>query len=186
MDELDARVAELKKEYEDAQHLLKTERRHLKQASQNCEHVATARALVQTLAQSVQQEAHKQIASIVSKCLEAIYDDPYDFRIAFERKRGKTEARLHFVRDGNEVDPMEASGGGVVDVAAFALRLACLILSQPQLRLVEILDEPFKFVSAEYRPRVRALLLTLAQELGVQFVMVTHSQELRIGKVYEL
>ena len=146
-----------------------------------------AQQLVQSIAQEVQQRAHTQIASVVSQCLEAVFDEPYRFQIIFEQKRGTTEARLIFDRDeAGEVDPMSASGGGVVDVAAFALRLACLLLSRPQRRRVVILDEPFKFVSASYRPRLRTLLESLAREKAVQFIIVTHINELKIGNIIEL
>ena len=123
---------------------------------------------------------------MVSRCLEAVFDEPYEFHLNFELKRGRTEARLSFVRDGVEVDPLTASGGGVVDVAAFALRLSCLMLAQPPLRRLLVMDEPFKYVSEEYRERIRVLLETLATEMGVQFVMVTHITELKTGTVIEL
>jgi len=145
-----------------------------------------AQEMAQAVAQAVQQQAHDQIAKVVSQCLTAVFDEPYTFHIIFERKRGRTEAQLVFDRDGMTLDPMTATGGGVVDVAAFALRLSCLILHKPPLRRILILDEPFKYVSEEYRPRVRELLETLSEEMGVQFLMVTHIQELKTGTVLEI
>jgi DNA repair exonuclease SbcCD ATPase subunit len=85
-----------------------------------------------------------------------------------------------------EVDPMAAAGGGVVDVAAFALRLACLMLHRPAVRRTVVLDEPFKFVSADRRGYVRQMLEDLAEELNVQFIMVTHIEELKTGHVIEI
>jgi len=117
--------------------------------------------------------------------MEAVFDDPYEFRITFERKRNRTEASLSFVRDGLEVDPMSAAGGGAVDVAAFALRAACLTL-QTDLEQILVLDEPFRFLSREYRHRVRSLLVTLSADLGIQFLLVTHLDALRIGNVVVL
>lgn len=144
-----------------------------------------AQSIAQAVAQRLQSQAHKQIAEIVTKCL-AIFDEPYTFRIVFERKRGRTEARLVFERDGLEVDPLTASGGGVVDVAAFALRVAALVLARPALRRVLVMDEPFRFVSAEYTPRVRALLESLARDMGIQIVLVTHNRGLQAGVVHHL
>lgn len=158
----------------------------LDEADEHLEAVSEAQELAQHVAQAVQQKAHDQIAEVVSRCLSAVFDEPYIFRIHFERKRGRTEARLIFERDGMEVDPMTASGGGVVDVASFALRLSCLMLNKPPLRRVLILDEPFKYVSEDYRERVRELLETLAREMKVQFVVVTHIQELKTGTVVEV
>lgn len=145
-----------------------------------------AQQLTQQVAQLCQNHAHKQIAQIVSKALEAVFDSPYVFRIIFDRKRGKTEARLVFERDGLEVDPMHQAGGGVIDVAAFALRVAALILSRPKLRKVLVLDEPFKYVSKEYRPRVRQLLESLSKDLHIQIIMVTHDPMLQAGTVIDL
>ena len=150
------------------------------------EDVVEATTLAQTVAQAVQQQAHDQIAGVVSRCLEAVFPDAYKFVIHFERKRGRTQARLTFERDGMEIDPMEASGGGVVDVASFALRLSCLILHKPPLRRVMVMDEPFRFVSEEYRERIRRLLHELSNEMDVQFILVTHISELKTGTIVEL
>ena len=145
-----------------------------------------AQQIVQAVAETIQEEAHDRIAGVVSQCLATVFEEPYEFRIKFERARGRTEAKLVFVREGMAVDPMDASGGGVVDVAAFALRLSCLMLSRPARRRAVILDEPFKFVSADRRDRVRAMLEGLAENLGVQFVMVTHIEALQCGHIVEV
>lgn len=145
-----------------------------------------AHRAITAVAQAVQEQAHDRIAGVVSRCLEMVFDEPYEFRIMFEKKRNRTEARLVFVREGQEINPLDASGGGVVDVAAFALRLSCLMLARPARRRLVILDEPFKFVSAEYRARVRAMLEGLAEDMGVQFIMVTHIDELRTGTIVEI
>ena len=156
------------------------------QAKRRAEEAEDARKFLQAVAATVQRRAHGQIASVVTRCLEAVFDDPYEFRIEFAEKRGKTEAKMLFVRNGNPIDPMSASGGGVVDVAAFAARMACLLLSRPARRKLLLLDEPFRFVSRDLRPRVRELIETLAEEMQVQFVLVTHDPQLAIGKVVEV
>lgn len=146
-----------------------------------------AQHIVQTVAEEVQRHAHSQIAGIVTRCLEGVFgDDAYQFEIQFDRKRGKTEAKFVFLREGKEIDPIDAAGGGVVDVAAFALRLAALMLVRPQPRKLLVLDESFRFLSAKYRPAVRVLLEQLAKDLGVQIIMVTHSAELVIGNILEI
>lgn len=161
------------------------EKRALAESAGRLAALAEAQELAQRVAAEIQTQAHHRIAEIVTKCL-AIFDEPYTFRILFDRKRGKTEARLVFELDGEEIDPLSASGGGVVDVAAFALRVAALVLHRPALRRLLVLDEPFRFVSKEYHGRVRALVEGLARELGVQFVIVTHCPRLCAGRVIEL
>lgn len=113
-------------------------------------------------------------------------DDPYEFKIILEEKRGKTEARLALLRDGMEHDPTEESGIGIVDIAALALRVACVILQKPALRRVIIMDEPFRCVDDIKIQKLRFLLQELSKELEVQFILVTHEKKLRIGKVIEI
>lgn len=159
----------------------------LAECNQSTEAALEAQRVAQAIAQTIQQQAHARIAGVVTRCLAAVFgDNAYEFNILFEQKRGKTEAVLVFVRDGITVDPLTASGGGVVDVAAFALRLAALVLSRPPLRRVLVLDEPFRFVSKEYRDKIRGLLSVLGAEMGVQFVIVTHFEDLRMGAVVEV
>lgn len=145
-----------------------------------------AQEVLQLLAQAVQQKAHERISHVVSSCLSAVFEDPYEFHIEFERKRGRTEASLRFRRRGLEVDPLTASGGGVVDVAAFALRIACLVMHRPRLSRILVLDEPMKYVSAEYRPAVREMLEQISSEMKVQIIMVTHAEDLATGKIINL
>jgi len=143
-------------------------------------------SIVQKVGQTVQEAVHDRLATVVSKCLEAVFDEPYEFRIIFERKRGQTEARLVFVRNGMEINPMDASGGGVTDVASFALRLSCIMLRRPQVRRFMVLDEPWKHLSEIYRPRLRDCVEHLAEEMNIQFLIVTHSEEFRMGHIVRL
>lgn len=146
------------------------------QTIQDCQELA------QRIAQGIQQQTHSLVAKVVSKCLETVFEEPYQFNIIFERKRGKTEARLVFERDGMEIDPMTSSGGGVLDVAAFALRLSAIILTKPHTRKLLIMDEPFRFLSESYREKIRKLLQELSAEYDFQFIMVTHIKELVCGR----
>ena len=156
------------------------------QAVEKASNVVAARRLIQAVAAAVQSKVHESIASVVSRCLEAVFEEPYEFDLAFVEKRGRTEAEMKFERDGELVDPMTASGGGVVDVGAFAARVARLMLARPLRRPLLVLDEPFRFVSRDFRPRVRRLIESLADEMDIQFVIVTHDPQLAVGKVVEV
>lgn len=163
------------------------EKKTLRVAQQREDDVVQAQVLVQVVAERVQESAHRQIASVVSRCLEAVFDRPYEFRIDFARKRGRTEANLTFVRDGKSLeDPINESGGGAIDIAAFALRLAALTLSLPKKRKLLVMDEPWKNLSSEYRPALSELVMQLAEEMNIQFLITTHSDEYKIGNVVEL
>lgn len=176
---LDRLLADLRQ----AKQSVATEKKALAEAKAHAQATSEAQSYVQGAAEAVQNVAHQKIASVVSRCLQGVFGDDYEFKITFVKKRGRTEAELSFVKGGHEIDPLLASGGGVVDVASFALRLACLLLIQPAKRRLLVLDESFKWVSADYIPIVRELLLSLSQELRIQFVLVTHIRKLVCGKV---
>lgn len=150
--------------------------------------VEASQKLVQDVAEKVQSECHRQISNTVSRCLRTIFGkEAYEFRIEFSKKRGKTEANLVFERGGVVLeDPVNSGGGGQVDVAALALRLSCLMLSQPKIRKLLVLDEPLKFLSVCYQESVADFLMHLSREMGIQFVIVTHSELMRVGKIINL
>lgn len=173
-------------EYSQEKEIFKREKKANAQIQEEFETYSEALDIAQKVAKKVQQEAHSRISAVVSRCLSTVFDDPYEFQIIFEEKRGKTEARIVFIRDGKELDPLTAAGGGVVDVAAFALRLACLVLARPPHRKLVVLDEPFKFVSLAKIPKVRALLESLSEEMGLQIIMVTHITDLQTGNIVEV
>lgn len=187
MNQYNKLVTRLESDFRTAQRDRARECKELDEAEGEVGATVEVQKILQSLAATVQQQAHRRIASVVTRCLEAVFgEDAYEFKINFEEKRGKTEARLLFCRDGMELEPLEGSGGGAVDVAAFALRLACLVLQRPACRRLLVLDEPFRFVSKSYRPRLKSLLLALANEFNVQFIMVTHIPDLMTGKVVEV
>lgn len=140
------------------------------------------------VAEYCQNRFETVISSIVTRCLSAVLGDQrYVFKIVFERKRNQAEARPVLVdADGNEYNPETMNGGGIVDVVAFGLRLACLILSRPQPSKILILDEPFQGLSAEYVQAMLSLMETLAEEFGVQIIMVTHERSYITGNVIEV
>jgi len=147
-----------------------------------------AQELIQSASQMIQQQASRQISEVVTRCLAVVFDEPYRFEIRMSPVRGKTSAKLIFARGEMELtEPIDEVGGGVVDVASFALRLTALIFDRAPGRRVIILDEPFKFVHPpERRPRIVSMLEMLSSEFGVQIIMVTGIDELMVGKVIEL
>jgi ABC-type cobalamin/Fe3+-siderophores transport system ATPase subunit len=105
--------------------------------------------------------------------LEYIMDDPYKFELDFVVKRNKTECDIYFVRDGKRIKPIDHSGGGAVDIASLASRIALWSLGGADNIL--IFDEPFKFVSREYQFKVGELLKKLSDQLNLQILMASHN-----------
>ncbi len=174
-------------EYSHARRAVRDEKIFLEEAQVHFKDAGEAQIVIQTVASEVQQIAHLRVANIVTKCIKAIFgEESYNFKIIFDRKRGKTEARLVYLRGDYEVSPCNAAGGGVLDISAFALRLACLVLSMPTSRKLLVLDEPFRHLAVSKSEKVAQMLRQLCEELGIQIVLITHNEELRVGKIVEI
>ena len=139
----------------------------------NMQYAEQALAITQEVARQTQSQIKLHIEDIISMALEYILDDPYKFELDFVVKRNKTECDIYFVRDGKRIKPIDQSGGGAVDIASFASRIALWSLGDTDNVLV--FDEPFKFVSREYQLKVGELLKKLSDQLGLQILMVSHN-----------
>jgi DNA repair exonuclease SbcCD ATPase subunit len=133
-----------------------------------------AKEIIRAVGMLTQQSLTVNISDITSLALEAIFADPYILKCDFLQRRNKTECDLYFERDGNRLDPIEASGIGAVDVASFALRIASWSMMQPHTRNVIVLDEPFKFLSKNLHEQASEMLKELSKKLNLQFILVSH------------
>jgi exonuclease SbcC len=147
-----------------------------------------AREIIREVGLKTQQQLQLHISDITSLALEAVFDDPYKLVAEFVQRRNQTECDLYFERDGERVDPLSASGGGAVDVAAFALRVASWSMQRPKSRPTIILDEPMRFLSADRLPLASEMVKQLSDRLGLQFIIVTHEEELTeaADKIFEV
>ena len=133
---------------------------------QKSKDIEIAQAFVQQVAKETQEKLKFHIEDIVQMALDACYFDEYEFIVDFEVKRGRTEANLYFEKDKKKVDPQDATGGGVVDITAFALRIAAWSLSKTD--NVIIFDEPFKHLSNNLRNQAGEILNKLSKKLNIQ------------------
>ena len=154
-----------------------------------CDNLAARQEGLETVSQEIralaiacQTACQQKISNIVNRCLVEIDPDTkYTFKLIFEEKRNQTEARCVLVDGaGNETAPSSV-GGGIQDILVFGLRLACLMLMRPAPSRVLVLDEPFRFISVEYRLPMLRLLEALCTDLGVQVIMVSHHREHMTG-----
>lgn len=138
-----------------------------------------AQAFLQKIAQETQEHLKFQVEDIVNLALETCFPGEYIFQIDFNILRGKTEAELVFLdqKTSRKIDPMEASGGGVVNLTAFALRIACYALEKENDNVI-ILDEPFRFLSRDLQERAGEILKTLSKKMNIQIIMVSHISEI--------
>jgi DNA repair exonuclease SbcCD ATPase subunit len=176
--ELRSLLDQCKGKQQQLQQTLTNTQAELKQNQRSLRHHEQARELIRIAGETTQRGLSYHISEITSLALEAVFDDPYSLDVQFCQRRNKTECDLLFTRDGNTVDPMDASGGGAVDVAAFALRVASWSMMNPRLRNTIILDEPMKNLSKDMQDKASLMLKEVSKKLGVQFLIVTHEEQL--------
>ena len=185
---LKAKTTELVSELDHARKRLREEREAYRDAENHLAVAEEAQKALQEIAQRIQQQVHDHLAGIVTHCIQAVFfEHDWQFKLKFHKRRCKTEADIVFVKDEHELDPTTAAGLGVVDVAAFAARLACLKMSKPRVRQLLVLDEPFRFVNGEkYQDRMIGMIEELAEKLEVQFIIISDDPWVEAGKVYSL
>jgi len=161
------------------------ESKALKEAKITLAAVGQAQEILQSLAQEIQAQSHRDLSRVVSKCLRSVFEDDTSLAVEFVRRRGKTEAEFVFLQHGQRINPRTTSGG-LRQVSALALRLACLLMRVPSSRRLLVLDEPFAGLSHVNLGKMGKLVKTLAEELDLQILIVTHSEALEVGKVIAL
>jgi DNA repair exonuclease SbcCD ATPase subunit len=158
----------------------------MEQAKKRFTAIEEAQIFLQTVAKATQEKIRYRLEDIVNLALTAVFGAKYRFEIKFEMKRGQTEASLVLYDGENELDPMEANGGGLADLLSFTLRVALLIISKN--RRILILDEPMKFVSSDLKDSCYAIMTRLSHELSIQIIAVTHEDSFidKADRVYKV
>jgi DNA repair exonuclease SbcCD ATPase subunit len=184
-EEIEQEVSETHKSHMEVQNHKDRLVLRLESLESNHIHCLEAHDVLRTSVEVMQTQVHHFLGKLVTRCLRSVLDDPYEFDIVFKNKRNSTEALLTFKRDGVVLeDPKASVGGGVLDLASFALRVGAICLSGNS--RVIVMDEGFRFVSEKYREPVRQFMEKLSDELDFQFIQVTHSEELVSGRIHRL
>ncbi len=122
-----------------------------------------------------QKQLEYHLTEQVSLAMEAVFDDPYRLKVKFQEKRGKTEVELLFCRRDMEFPPIGSAGGGAIDVASLALRIAYWSMRQDKkARSLLLLDEPFSQLKGEEaNKRALAIIQEISHKLGLQIIMIS-------------
>jgi DNA repair exonuclease SbcCD ATPase subunit len=136
--------------------------------------IELARVLIREVGFKTQEQLQYHISDITSLALSAVFEDPYELKVSFVQRRDKMECDLTFTRAGVELDPLNSSGYGAVDVASLALRVASWSMQRPRRRNTIILDEPLKYLSEDMQVFAGKMIKELSDKLGIQFIIVTH------------
>ena len=152
----------------------------INQSGHRIERCEQAREIIREVGLKTQQQLQYHISDITTMALADIFDDPYKLVAEFVQRRNKTECDLLFERDGERVDPIDATGGGAVDVASLALRIVAWSMQNPHSRNTIILDEPLKFLDTrtDRLERASQMIKELSERLDLQFIIVTHEDTL--------
>ena len=156
--------------------LLAQRKARLEEIKAETETLLKSQAVLQDVAKKVQSQLSLKIDSIVNLALKTLFDDEYEFKLEYVTARGKTEVEFNLYKNGKLIDPMNQSGGGLVDAICFALRVSVFTLTKTD--NVIVMDEGLKFVSKGFRTRAAELIHTLSERLGLQFIEVTHVDEM--------
>ena len=146
----------------------------LEALARHLENLQKAQEVFQLVAKETMQSLETQWSSLVTMALRAVFPDAPAFRLKIDTARGRPECEFCFVQGDEESSVLETTGGGVLDVASFALRVAYWSLKQSA--PVFLLDEPFKFVSPDLQGRVELMLRMFCEQFGVQIIMVSHAE----------
>lgn len=151
---------------------------HLQDISIRLEGLMEAREVVNNVMLATQVVIKDFIEEVVSLGLKTVFGDEYGFKVDYEIKRNKSEARLLVTKGGEELDPKDECGGGVVDIATVGLRMACWALAEEKPEPVLVLDEPGKFISRDLMEKFGIMLKEASELLGLQVLMVSHDATL--------
>ncbi|MCK9430612.1 MAG: hypothetical protein M0R17_11490 [Candidatus Omnitrophica bacterium] len=142
------------------------------------ENLEQALEIIKIVGTNTQKALQFHVSDITSLALESIFPDPYKLVLDFVDRRNKIECDILFERNGERSKPKDSTGGGIIDVTAFALRIACWSMAVRKTRNIIIMDEPMKWVSAEYQESASEMIKEVSKKLGIQFILITHCEAL--------
>lgn len=146
-----------------------------------------AQEIIQKVGLETQKQIQLKLTSLISHALQVIFEQNYQCHLDYQIKRSRSEASFTISRDGGEkINPKDASGGGVIDIMAFILRIILWSIDPDRTRNTMILDEPFRCVSTDLQPKVAEVLSEISNKMGLQFLIITHEEELTdcAGKIF--
>jgi len=176
LQELRQTINEMKTERSLLMESLEEKQEEQAELEQEIEDIRKAQAILQTAAEKTQEKIEIHLSSIVTLALETVFREPYKFITKFVSRRGKTECDLMLEKNDVQMSPEFSSGGGVMDVVSFALRIAYWKLEHTS--SVIVLDEPFKMLSQDLVPRICEILKMISKSFGIQLIIVTHIEKL--------
>ena len=175
--EIEEKLNTIKIKKQSTEELLNTRKQRLEEIKVETETILKSISVRQNIATEVQKQLSVKVDSIVNLGLKTIFGDEYTFKLEYVPARGKTEVEFNlYNKDGRQIDPMLQNGGGLVDLLTLCLRIAVYNISHVD--NVIVFDEAMKFLSKGFKEKAAELIQTLSERLGIQFIEVTHIEEM--------
>jgi len=144
--------------------------------------------LLNFVQQVTKQKTKESFERLVTYALRFIYSKEYKFELEFGRRGNLSEINFNVKTPefAEAYDPLDSSGGGVLDILSLALRICLLELTRPKIEGFLVLDEPFKHLSSNYLETAIKFLEAITKKIGRQIILITHKQELINNSDYKI
>ena len=153
-------------------------------------HLLKCIAVLDTVIQKVAEQGVGRVETVVTQGLQLVFGTKVSCLL---EKRVMAKGTTYAVKikvttpEGDVVDdPMEAFGGGAVNLISFLMRV--LMIHRFKLAKLMVLDESFNNVSRDHLGSVSALLKTLTDDHGYSVIAITHQPEItsQADQVYQV
>jgi len=128
------------------------------------------------------EQSRLHIESLVTNCLQFIFNSSLEFKIEINEVRSRPEAEFYVITKINDqiikTRPQDSRGGGVEDVVSLAIRIAMIEYGSMNINGPIILDEPAKHVSDDYIVQVAEFLKQISTMFKRQVIIITHNKHL--------
>jgi len=186
-DKLQNKISEIKGQYDLLGVQLKELSSSIETETENQLLYKKAVEILDLAQKSVQASLKEKFESMVTYALHYVFGAEYKFELEFGRRGNLQEVDFNIkTKDLTEPqNPLDTSGGGVLDIVSLALRVAFLELYTPRIEGPIILDESFKHLSEQYLLDASEFLNVLSKKINRQIILVTHKNEL-INSAYNV
>lgn len=179
LDALKKRVEELAGRKRTFQELLESEQKKLDTSNAKARECESALKLLELVGTTSRERIKQEIETLVTHALTSTFDrDDYSLVAEFLHRRNQIECDL-LLGVGNEgddtfhtMDPLDSNGGGIVDVITTSLRFVLLTMLHQE--GPSVLDEPGKYVSAEYQRSFLNFMQEVSEKTNRQVIVSTH------------
>lgn len=116
---------------------------------------------------------------LVTYAVKFIYGENYKFHLDFGT-RGNLQELNFSIETPNfneKYDPMDTSGGGILDIISLALRIVLMEVNMPKIQGFILMDESLKHLSSNYLPQASLFLKEISQKLNRQIIFISHEDE---------